>query len=335
MKFPLRFFLATILTFTKASTQENNTNVELPLYSPPTPWANFTQCQQAIADGRILASNPTFRPVFVDVQGHIIDGPANVSAGVGYKTCVNYCGTGSTQAGWSPFSQQFTAWLLPFIALTAQLPFQAVTTWDNLMSAALTVGSPALATYSLILTLFGNRWFQKQCEAAIDSIPVSTREDKSRRENLKKAIASMKEVLCLARQEPFENLQFAPLGNLEFEPRGNLEFEPRENSDNLQHEVDWWRKLEEIVRKSKRGYTASFVHQLLWVNIAFAFTVVDAFGSQNVSRLPLERRIPLTESNQVLVDWQRFNCLWPCRFLGLAMGDPYCDGVGSGGNVGS
>lgn len=272
MKFPLLLFLGAVC-FTRASTQGNNTNEEQQPYSPPTIWANFTQCRQAIEDGRILSSNPTFRPVFVDGQGNPVDGPVNAS-GVDYVTCVNYCGTSRSQTSWSPFSQQFTSWLLPFIALTAQLPFQAATTWDNLMSAALTVGSPALAAYSLILTLFGNRWLQKQCAVAMDDLPVNSPETRDRRA----IIGHMKEVFCLARQEPYEGVKL-------------------HSPSNLTAELEWWRKLEMTVEKSKRGYTASFVHQLLWVNVAFAFTVVDAFGSQNVSHFLLERRIFPTQSN--------------------------------------
>ena len=92
----------------------------------------------------------------------------------------------------------FRAIFLPFIALTAQFPYQAVTTWDNLMSAILILGSPALAAYSLIMTFLGTRWFRKQCASALDLMPVSTQEELWCQERLESILIAMKGVICLA-----------------------------------------------------------------------------------------------------------------------------------------
>ncbi|KAK7038448.1 hypothetical protein R3P38DRAFT_3350476 [Favolaschia claudopus] len=51
-----------------------------------------------------------------------------------------------------------STWLLPFLALVSQLPFGANNRVDNLMTILLNVGSPTLATYSLMLTLLNTRW---------------------------------------------------------------------------------------------------------------------------------------------------------------------------------
>ena len=262
MNSPLRllFLGALVFSFTRAS---NNT------YIHPLRGADFSQCRDAILKNDTIPSNPNFTPVFVDAHGDKVSRNQSCGVdypcGVNYETCINYCGYGSTPPKWSTFSPQFTAWLLPFIALTAQLPFQTVTTWDNLMSALLTVGSPALAAYSLTLTFFGTRWLQKQCAGATDLLPESTADEQATKRKLTSIFDNMKEVLCLAQQEPYENLDFD------------------QNPTNIDAEVEWWGRLHKIVQKTKRGYTASFVHQLLWVNIAFAFAVVDAFGSERVS----------------------------------------------------
>lgn len=291
MKFPPRLvFLGALLSLIRGSVQTNNTNVEQKTYSPPLRDANFMQCKKEIEAGSILSSNPSFRPVFVNAEGTPVDGPEG-ACGVDYETCINYCHTGSERPKWSFFSPQFTAWLLPFIALTAQLPYQAVTTWDNLMSALLTVGSPALAAYSLILTFLGTRWLEQQCAAALHCMPASTADERQRQVRLTGIFRDMKGVLCLAQQEPYENLDFQPL--------------PKD----IQGEVDWWGRLYGTVQKSKRGYTASFVHQLLWVSIAFAFSIVDAFGSEKVCHLPSDRKISLTNPTCRLATTQLLSAL--------------------------
>ena len=277
----LLFLGAFGFSFTQAS---NNT------YIHPLRGADFIQCKDSILKNATIPSNPNFTPVFVDAHGNIVPRHQNCSVdidypcGVDYNTCVNYCGYGRTPPKWSTFSPQFTAWLLPFIALTAQLPYQTTTTWDNLMSALLMVGSPALAAYSLILSFFGTRWLRKHCAWPTDFIPRKAKEqipgntNEQKRQKLKSLFGHMNEVLCLAQQEPYENLNFAPLA-----------------PGDLDAEADWWEKLNTIVQKTKRGYTASFIHQLLWVNIAFAFAIVDAFESERVSTCSLE--IPLMEPN--------------------------------------
>ena len=274
MNFPLRLLLlGTLLWFTEASTSNNNSNTEQWPYSPA---ADFVQCKEAIVNGTVLSSDSTFTPYFVSAHGTQVHRPEDAS-GVRYETCVKYCTTGSAPFKWTIFASQFTAWLLPYIALTAQLPYQAITTWDNLMSAFLTVGSPALAAYSLILTFLGTRWLEKQCAATLDQIPASTPEDWRRQTKLQSIFNNMKRVLRLAQQEPYENLEFQAI------------------PENLKGEVDWWGKLDGTVQRSKRGYTASFVHQLLWVTVAFAFSIVDAFGSEKVCHLFLNARSPLTK----------------------------------------
>lgn len=42
-----------------------------------------------------------------------------------YKQCVNTCGGGAGVFKWSMFSQDFNAWVLPWITLMFQLPFGA------------------------------------------------------------------------------------------------------------------------------------------------------------------------------------------------------------------
>ncbi|KAJ6449057.1 hypothetical protein C8R45DRAFT_884133 [Mycena sanguinolenta] len=76
--------------------------------------------------------------------------------GITYNACNAECG-GMVQSVDFSAAVAVLTWLLPWIALIAQLPFEAGG-WMDLLSACLCVGSPALATYSLALTAFNRRY---------------------------------------------------------------------------------------------------------------------------------------------------------------------------------
>jgi hypothetical protein len=66
-----------------------------------------------------------------------------------------------------------TTWLLPWLALIAQLPFEAKG-WMNLLSACLAVGSPALAAYSLALTAFNRGHISRKFQRLKDLVENET-----------------------------------------------------------------------------------------------------------------------------------------------------------------
>ncbi|KAJ7136661.1 hypothetical protein C8R44DRAFT_868787 [Mycena epipterygia] len=95
--------------------------------------------------------------------------------GITAKVCQENCGTGilrqvrsphsshddgshswSKSVEFSPSAVTIATWLLPWVALIAQLPFEA-SGWMDLLSGFLCVGSPVLAAYSLALTAFNRR----------------------------------------------------------------------------------------------------------------------------------------------------------------------------------
>ncbi|OJA16890.1 hypothetical protein AZE42_08508 [Rhizopogon vesiculosus] len=86
------------------------------------------------------------------------------ATGFTYGACLQACGTQTETPSWGNISQQFGAWLLPYLALISQLPFGARHRVSNLMAAILTIGSPVLAGYSMILTLLNARWISRQFE---------------------------------------------------------------------------------------------------------------------------------------------------------------------------
>ncbi|KAG1867101.1 hypothetical protein C8R48DRAFT_671978 [Suillus tomentosus] len=109
---------------------------------------------------RIHTPNVSLDGLF-DSTGHPVLNVWDATA-TSYSLCKSKCGTGQETFQWLEFSQEFSAWLLPNIALISQLPFGAQYRLDNFMSAVLTVGSPTLAGYSLFLTLLNSRWITYQ-----------------------------------------------------------------------------------------------------------------------------------------------------------------------------
>ncbi|KAJ7124225.1 hypothetical protein C8R44DRAFT_875283 [Mycena epipterygia] len=69
--------------------------------------------------------------------------------GITSKAWQENCGVLRQDVAFSPSAISIATWLLPWVALIAQLPFEA-TGWMDLLSGFLCIGSPALAAYSLL-----------------------------------------------------------------------------------------------------------------------------------------------------------------------------------------
>lgn len=129
----------------------------LSYHSSHTAAVDFGQCIKdirSLPDGTLGGSDNSGNPV------HIADATA-----ITFGLCVETCGLGSDSSepfSWSPCSQQFGAWLLPWLTLISQLPFGARLRSENLMSVLLTVESPMLAAYSLVLTILNGHWIGKR-----------------------------------------------------------------------------------------------------------------------------------------------------------------------------
>ncbi|EGN91775.1 hypothetical protein SERLA73DRAFT_173350 [Serpula lacrymans var. lacrymans S7.3] len=170
---------------------------------------------------------------------------ANATA-ITYELCRVACGTAQEPFTWTNFSQQFSAWLLPYLALISQLPFGAKHRLDNLMSVFLTVGSPALAGYSLVLTVLNARWVTRRFEAV--SYP-----------NKGYAVRIL------------NGLQHAPL-------RIASEDSLLSSLVLLPHNDDWWCELADYLDYT-HTWSISAATSIVWVIVAFIFTVVDSLGN--------------------------------------------------------
>jgi len=125
---------------------------------------NFTQCLNTLVGNANTTNNLTG---LLNGDGQPVTNTGDATA-ISYSLCVSACGSAQEPFQWSEFSQEFSAWLLPFLALISQLPFGAQYRLDNFMSALLTVGSPALAGYSLIITLLNSRWITRRFKQSVN-----------------------------------------------------------------------------------------------------------------------------------------------------------------------
>ncbi|KAJ7216598.1 hypothetical protein GGX14DRAFT_442128 [Mycena pura] len=202
---------------------------------------DFPQCFAEIRNGTRWTAGGT------DSHGNPVANITNATA-ITYQLCVQACGTGSGALSWSSFSQQFSAWLLPWFALLSQLPFGSKYKWDNLMSVVLALGSPCLAAYSLALTVLNTKW-------------VTRRFANARYPNSRHAAF----ILCCLQQTALRvTTEGGRLASLIVLPEND----------------PWWEELAEwLDHADTHTWTLSGVSSVAWVAIAYALTIIDAFST--------------------------------------------------------
>ncbi|KAJ7134707.1 hypothetical protein C8R44DRAFT_433145 [Mycena epipterygia] len=202
---------------------------------------NFSQCFDEIRNGTHGTTGGT------DNQGHPVSDIRNATA-ITYELCVQACGSGGGAFSWSAFSQQFSAWLLPWLALLSQFPFGSRYKWDNLMSAILALGSPCLAAYSLSLTVLNAKW-------------VSRRFANIRYPNSRYAAL----ILSSLQQSPLKvTTEGSLLASLVVLPEND----------------PWWKELALWLEYADiHTWTIAGVTSVAWVIIAYALTIIDAFST--------------------------------------------------------
>ncbi|KAJ6474232.1 hypothetical protein C8R45DRAFT_1160437 [Mycena sanguinolenta] len=185
--------------------------------------------------------------------------PVNVAnaTAMSYALCVKTCGRGPHFRPWDVFSQSFSTWLLPFLALVSQLPFGANNRLDNFMSIMLNVGSPTLGAYSVLLTLLNRRWVARR----FSHVSYPNAQDAGR-------------ILNILQQVPLKvTKEECLLASLIVLPENN----------------DWWSELL-VWLDINYVYTWTFanVASIGWVVIAFCLTVIDTYSDvTNNSSPPL------------------------------------------------
>ncbi|KAJ7176500.1 hypothetical protein C8R46DRAFT_1346538 [Mycena filopes] len=203
---------------------------------------NFDQCIRDVQSGLWGSLGGT------DNQGNSVP-ISNTTTSITYELCVRACGAGAEPFVWNIFSQQFSAWLLPYLAIVAQLPFGANDRFDNVVAVLLSVGSPTLAAYSLALTVLNGHWIARRFSPF--SYP-----------NLRHAV----QILSRLQQTPVRIARGSMLASLVVLPENN----------------QWWAELVDRLDYT-HTWSISSVASITWVTIAFLFTVIDSFTGTIVS----------------------------------------------------
>src|SRR5436190_4139942 len=120
---------------------------------------NYTQCG---IDAKAAYMNAPNRTILYDQNGSPTS-DLNTAWGISYELCDILCTPEDswTLFTWNYFAPSFTSWLLPWLALTAQLPYETKDRPTSLLALFLAIGSPMLIIYSLSLTILNARWINK------------------------------------------------------------------------------------------------------------------------------------------------------------------------------
>ena len=116
---------------------------------------NYTGCALKAIDAHERVPNSSF---LVDAEGKLTNN-LRLAQGVTYGWCAQNCGSSDNynDYNWAFFSQGILSWLVPWLALTVQLPFATRSKAMSLWVLCLAIGSPSLVTYTLSLTLLNSR----------------------------------------------------------------------------------------------------------------------------------------------------------------------------------
>ncbi|CAI9629294.1 unnamed protein product [Alternaria burnsii] len=179
--------------------------------------------------------------------------------GIDMKTCHSYCGRSNFPMvfDFPIFTSGVTNYLLPWLGLTAQLPYETGSPSGNFESFCLAVGSPMLTTFSLMSTVRNARTTSNAFDVLLKDNAVA-----HRNERMKKAIESARDFLCDSQQSPIriQDDEFRKL----FE--GDEEY--------LQ---DHWESLAKRLSDTRRPYTFSFFAQTFFAVSAWVLTIVGSY----------------------------------------------------------
>ncbi len=146
------------------------------------------------------------------------------------------------------FSQESSAWLVPWLALLSQLPFGANDLFENANYIIMAVGSPTLMIYSLALSAINTRWIGRLFDSA---------KRYPNRNYTARAFNALQH--CCFRLAPSDDI----LASIIVLPQNDA----------------WWESLVKTLEGRRIGWTISAFVNLLWVLIAFICTIIDAFNS--------------------------------------------------------
>ncbi|SPQ23026.1 292aed90-b939-4f33-9189-9e4aacd86745 [Thermothielavioides terrestris] len=208
-------------------------------------------------------------PGLVDAYGVPMRDLTNNTWGVNYTTCETHCGFAAIPVtdifNFATFSAALTSYFLPWLALCAQLPFENAGPGDIFIGLCLAVGSPALITYSLALTLFNRSWAVKQVQRLLDRsvrrrqhLPAALAHTAAEFEQFEVRLQSFLSLAVEGQQVPLRaSVVRHWLSSLIVSPANTA----------------WWATVRERVRLSRRRPTLSLHAQISLAGIVWVFTI--------------------------------------------------------------
>ncbi|CZR66431.1 uncharacterized protein PAC_16332 [Phialocephala subalpina] len=225
------------------------------LATPVSAWADA--CATNIINSNVTTG-------LVNQYGQPMSEFTNYTWGIDQPTCYQYCGKDKIYQvfNFNNFANDFTSWLLPWLSLTAQLPFQARSSKGNLMSLYMAVGSPALITYSLTITILNRNWVRRKFETLREEL--GDLRDKDLRQKIGERLQAAQYLLQESQQVPMRTSQVGGwLSSL----------------ITLEQNEAWWKRVKKDLQNSRRGYTFSLVAQIGMALIAYTFTIAIILSS--------------------------------------------------------
>ena len=185
--------------------------------------------------------------------------------GISYASCKALCGTRDNfdDYSWDLLSQGIGSWLIPWLALSAQLPFETKNKTTNIAALLLTLGSPALAAYSLALTLLNARRVNRKFRHVRE-------ENQWVHHPLQyKAIKAARSILIETQHVPIQiwNGRRREISQLVVHPENWL----------------WWCSLRRKLLMTKRKWTYSLYAQVGWVCVSQLLAIIDFFTAKSIA----------------------------------------------------
>lgn len=142
------------------------------------------------------------------------------------------------------FATAATNWFLPWIALVAQLPYESTSHWTDLSCAFISLGSPALLCYSLVLTLMSQQYIRKEGKEILHRIDTAF--GRAHKQPMRARFLSAVFILL-------ETHQAALRARIDHGRLSDLVI--------LDENDGWWKTAAESLERTRRGVTASLVAQ--------------------------------------------------------------------------
>ena len=180
--------------------------------------------------------------------------------GITYNQCMRTCNPITSSFSFAAFSGSLTNWLLPWIALIAQLPFQTDGPFNDLLSILIAVGSPGLITYSLALTIFNRSRIAEKLRILKEDANNSIVKHVYHRMIIRLDLVRF--VLQETQQTPTRA----------WEGSGWLS-----SLIILDDNQVWWESVKRSLTHTRRGVTTSLVAQVLFAIVAWLMTIIAAF----------------------------------------------------------